>query len=87
MVLEALKLFLFLKSDVNVSYIHDIHYCETSERLFKNGNGLAQRQLLLEIHYRTHQKSTDENIQETVKALSWEELDNNLPTLNLFQNA
>jgi len=72
--LEALGLFLSHKPDVNVSYIHDMDYCETSERLFENGEWLAQRQLLLEIHYLIHQKSTDENTEETLKALSWEEL-------------
>ena len=67
LLLEALELFLPHESHVNVSYTHDTDYCETSERLFENGKGLAQRQLLLEIYYLTHQKSTDENVLETEK--------------------
>lgn len=45
--LKALELFLSHKSDANVSYIHDMDYCETSERLIENGKGLVRRQLLL----------------------------------------
>lgn len=77
--LDALERFFSHKSGVNVSCIHDMDYCETSERLFENGKGLVQRQLLLETGYLTHQKSTDENIGETVKALGWEELDKHSP--------
>lgn len=62
LVLKDLEIFLSYKSHVNMPYIHGMNYCETSEKLIENGK--VQRQLLLVIHYLTHQKSTDENMRD-----------------------
>lgn len=76
---KALQLLLLHDSDVNVSIISMMDYCVSSERCLQNKKELESRQLISQMCYLIHQKSTDENVQETVKALHWEELDKHSP--------
>lgn len=59
--------------------ISTMDYCMSSETCLQNKKELEPRQLISKMYHLIHQKNTDENVQGTVKALHWEELEKHSP--------